>query len=136
MNQIVLVGRLTRDPELKTIPSGKNIARFSIAVDKRFKPTNGSEPSADFFNISCWEKTADYVSNYLGKGRLVSVVGRMESRKYTDKEGAKREVWEVTAEQVNGLDRAPEDSGSRPASGAQPKRPAPQDDSYDPFSDD
>lgn len=126
MNSIQLVGRLVREPEMRTTTTGKAFATFSIAVDKRIKPANGSEPSADFFNCKVWEKTADYVCNYLGKGRLVSVTGSIESRKYNDKEGNKREIWEVNAMQVSGLDRAPEGQQAKPSNTAAP-------DDYDPF---
>jgi single-strand DNA-binding protein len=146
MNRIVLVGRLTRDPELRTTTTGKNFVNFSIAVNKRIKPTNPDERDADFFNIKVWDKTADYVSNYLGKGRLVSVEGRMESRKYTDKEGVNREIWEVVADQVNGLDRPRDDApGAQPAASggsrsnySAPARTSapPAESEYDPFADD
>lgn len=145
MNRIVLVGRLTRDPELRTTTTGKSFVNFSIAVNKRIKPTNPDERDADFFNIKAWDKTADYVSNYLGKGRLVSVEGRMESRKYTDKEGQNREIWEVVADQVNGLDRPRDDAPGNQSVGYAPRgessAPArtsapPAEAEYDPFADD
>lgn len=132
MNSIQLVGRLTRDPEMRTTTTGKNFVNFSLAVNKRIKPTDPNERDADFFNCKAWGKTADYITNYLGKGRLVSISGSIGSRKYTDKEGVNREVWEVVADQVNGLDRAPE--------GGSPLRPttqsAPQSESdFDPFAE-
>ena len=139
INRIVLVGRLTRDPELRTTTTGKNFVNFSIAVNKRIKPTGADERDADFFNVKAWNQTADYDSNYLTKGRLVSVDGRMESRKYTDKDGNNREIWEVVADNVHGLDRPRDDAPggggapqSRPA-GAASSRPA--EDEYDPFAD-
>ena len=82
VNRVVLIGRLTRDPEMRTTQTGKSVCSFAIAVNKRSKPTDGS-PDADFFNISAWERTAEYVSNYLTKGRLVAVEGRIATRKYT-----------------------------------------------------
>ena len=83
VNRVVLIGRLTRDPELRTTSTGKNVVEFSIAVNKRIKPQDGS-PDADFFRIKAWGQTADYVNNYLAKGRLVAVDGRLETRKWTD----------------------------------------------------
>lgn len=136
LNRITLIGRLTRDPDLRTTNTGKNVAEFSIAVNKRFKPRDSNEPDADFFRCKAWSQTADYVSNYLTKGRLVVVDGRMESRKYVDKEGQNREIWEVTAENVSALDRPKDDGGGgvggshRPAGGS-----APSEDEYDPFAD-
>jgi single-strand DNA-binding protein len=110
VNRIVLIGRLTRDPELRTTNTGKSMGSFTIAVQKRMKPTEG--PDADFFNVKVWGQTAEYAGNYLTKGRLVAIDGRMESRRYTDQEGNDREVWEVVADNVNGLDRPKDDAGA------------------------
>lgn len=146
LNRITLVGRLTRDPELRTTTTGRNYATFSIAVQKRVKPQDPNERDADFFNIKVWGQTADYVSNYLTKGRLVAVDGRIESRRYTDQQGVQREIWEVSADNVSGLDRPRDDQGG--ASGGEPTgRPAygggnrtsaavaPSEDEYDPFAE-
>jgi single-strand DNA-binding protein len=144
INRVVLVGRLTRDPEVRTTGNGKSVCDFSIAVNKRSKPTDGS-PDADFFRVTAWDKTADYVGNYLGKGRLVAVDGRLQSRKYTGNDGVNREVVEVVAESVQGLDRPRDDAdgGGAPSGGgySRPQREAPTvsvaavDDEYDPFAD-
>lgn len=141
MNRVCLIGRLTRDPELRTTTNGKNFVNFSIAVNKRFKPQDAGSPDADFFNIKAWDKTAEYVTNYLSKGRLVSVDGRMESRKYVDKDGNNREIWEVIAEQVQGLDRPRDDAGGGGGGGApagvssRADAAVPAADEYDPFAD-
>ncbi len=139
VNRVVLVGRLTRDPELRTTATGKSVCNFSIAVNKRIKPQDGSS-DADFFNIIAWERSADYVSNYLTKGRLVSVDGRLQTRKYTTKEGQERDVVEVIAENIQGLDRPREDGGGAHAEGHAPvaagaRSAAPSPDEYDPFAD-
>lgn len=126
VNRVVLIGRLTRDPELRTTGTGKSVVSFSIAVTKKFKPQDGS-PDADFFNVTAWGKSAEYVSNYLTKGRLVSVDGRLQTRKYTGSDGVTREVVDVVADNVHGLDRPKDDSSPKAA-------PAP-DDEYDPFAD-
>lgn len=138
INRVVLVGRLTRDPELRTTSTGKNVVSFSIAVSKRIKPQDPNQPDADFFRITAWGQTADYVSNYLSKGRLVAIDGRIESRKFTDKDGNNREVVEITAENVQGLDRPREDGGGAPAGGGASHTNAavPNADEYDPFADD
>lgn len=138
INRVVLIGRLTRDPELRTTSNGKHVCDISIAVSKRIKPTNG-EPDADFFRVICWEKTAEYVSNYLTKGRLVAVDGRLQSRKYTANDGTNREVIEVVADNVSSLDRPREDGGAS-AGGGQPMAAAAVStdaglDEYDPFAD-
>lgn len=130
LNRITICGRLTRDPELRTTSTGKDVVEFSIAVNKRIKPADG--PDADFFRVKAWGQTASYVGEYIGRGRLVSVDGRLESRKYTDKEGNNREIVEIVAENVNALDRPKEDAEPR----QEPRgkaRPAP--DAYNPFED-
>jgi single-strand DNA-binding protein len=130
INRVVIVGRLTRDPELRTTNSGKSVVSMSIAVEKRFKPKDDS-PTADFFRVQAWDKTADYCNSYLAKGRLIAVDGRIESRKFTDKEGNSREVVEIVAESVQGLDRPRDEDGTpRPPAAVSP--PA---DDYDPFGD-
>ena len=110
LNRVVLVGRMTRDPELRTTTTGKDVVSFSIAVDKRIKPTDGS-PAADFFRCSVWGQVAAFVNDYLSKGRLVAVDGRIETRKYTDKDGNSRETFEIVADNVQGLDRPKDDGG-------------------------
>ena len=137
INRVVLVGRLTRDPELRTTTTGKSVCDFSIAVQKRMKPTDGS-PDADFFRVNCWEKTAEYVSNYLHKGRLVAVDGRLQARKFTDKDGNNREMVEIVADTVQGLDRPRDDAGEGGGSNARAAVAAgsvPSADEYDPFAD-
>lgn len=109
VNRVVLIGRLTRDPELRTTTGGKSVCDFSIAVQKRIKPQDGSS-DADFFRVQCWGQTADFVSSYITKGRLVAVDGRLQTRKYTASDGSNREVVEVVADNVSGLDR-PTDQG-------------------------
>lgn len=133
INSVVLIGRLTRDPELRTTNTGKSVCDFSIAVNKRIKPQDGS-PDADFFRVNCWEKTAEYVSNYLHKGRLVAVEGRLQSRKYTANDGTNREVVEIVASNVQSLERPREDGEAR-STAAAPAGPPPSQDEYDPFAD-
>ncbi len=132
MNRVVLIGRLTRDPELRTTSTGKSVCGFGIAVNKRIKPTDGS-PDADFFNIVCWGQNAEYVDNYIHKGRLVAVDGRLQSRKYTTTGGDNREVIEIVADHVQALDRPKEEEArlSKPAD----LPPPPPIDEYDPFAD-
>jgi len=142
VNRVILIGRLTRDPELRTTSTGKNVANFSIAVQKRIKPQDPNERDADFFNIKAWNQTAEYVNNYLTKGRLVAVDGRIETRRYVDNQGVNREVVEIIADNVNGLDRPRDDQGGAPSysggGGQSAPRPvaAPAADEYDPFAED
>jgi single-strand DNA-binding protein len=132
INRVVLIGRLTRDPELRTTSTGKNVVEFSIAVNKRIKPQEGAD--ADFFRIKAWGQTADYVNNYISKGRLVGVDGRLETRKWTDQNGANRETIEIVADNVNALDR-PREEGGAPATSGGGRAAAPPSDEYDPFGD-
>lgn len=124
MNVISIVGRLTRDPEARTTQNGKTFATFAVAVDNWGKSETG-EKSATFFNVKAWSRDADYATSYLGKGRLVGVTGRIESRKYTDKDGNQREIWEITANSIQGLDRPRDDNdGGGAPSGGNYDRPA------------
>ena len=134
VNNVVLIGRLTRDPELRTSESGTTLAKFGIAVNKRFKPKDGSA-DADFFNVTAFNKTAEFVGNYLTKGRMVAITGRIETRKYTDKDGNNREAVDIIAETVNGLDRPREDEGGGGGqrAGARMGGAAPAEDEIDPF---
>jgi single-strand DNA-binding protein len=115
INQVILMGRLTRDPEQRTTTTGKTIASFSIAVDR-----GGQDDAADFFDVTAWEKLGELVMQYLGKGRRVLVQGRLRQDSWDDKEtGKKRSRVEVTATDVtfldgpNGGDGASENSAPR-----------------------
>lgn len=105
-----MIGRLVRDPELRTTNTGKSVVEFTIAVDKRIRPTDPNQPTADFFRCKAWNQTAEFLSSYAGKGRLLSVDGRLETRKYVDKDGNNRELVEIVADQLNLLDRPREDT--------------------------
>ncbi len=104
LNRIVLVGRLARDPELRYTPSGKAVAGFTIAVNRRFANQQG-EREADFIDIVVWGKLAETCANHLQKGRLVGVEGRLQIRSYETQEGQKRRVAEVVADNVSFLDK-------------------------------
>lgn len=99
LNKAILMGRLTSDPELRHTTSNKEVVSFSLAVERDFKTDGGA--SADFINIVAWGKTAEFVSKYFVKGQLVAVTGRIQTRSYDDKEGNKRHLVEVNAEQVH-----------------------------------
>ncbi|GBF32492.1 single-stranded DNA-binding protein [Desulfocucumis palustris] len=105
-NRIILIGRLTREPELRYTPSGTPVAKFTLAVDRR--AGRQGEREADFIDIVTWQKTAEVCANYLGKGRLVAVEGRLQIRSYEDNQGIRRKAAEVVAETVKFLDRAKE----------------------------
>jgi single-strand DNA-binding protein len=136
LNRVCLIGRLGRDPELRTTNTGKSVVEFSIAVSKRIKPQDGG-PDADWFRVKAWGNTAEFVANYLGKGRLVAVDGRLETRKWTDNEGNNREIIEVVAEQVQSLERPRDDQPADPRGDTQraPTSGGGDVDEYDPFAD-
>ncbi len=110
LNRIILIGRLTRDPELRYTPNGVAVASFTLAVDRPFTNQQG-EKAADFIDIVTWRQLAETCANYLGKGRLVAVEGRLQIRSYDAQDGQRRKVAEVVAEMVRFLDR------SKPAAG-------------------
>jgi single-strand DNA-binding protein len=95
-NRVILVGRLTRDPELRYAPSGQPVASFTLAVDRPFTNQAG-ERETDFIPVVAWRKIADQAAQYLSKGRLVAVEGRLQIRSYTAQDGTKRRVAEVVA---------------------------------------
>ncbi len=100
LNQIVLMGRLTRDPELRRTGSGIPVASFTLAVDRDFANKETNEREADFIDIVAWRNTAEFVTRYFAKGRMAVVVGSLQMRKWTDKEGNKRTSAEVIADNV------------------------------------
>lgn len=107
MNEVWLIGRLTKDPEVRQTPGGKTVAKMTLAVDRDFKNADG-EREADFIDVLTWEKLADSCSKHLGKGRLVSVKGRLQIRSYDDSQGIRRKAAEVVADKVSFLDRPKE----------------------------
>ena len=115
MNRVILMGRLTRDPEQRTTTSGKTVVSFSLAVDRV-----GQDDQADFFDVTAWEKLGDLVMQYLAKGRRVLVQGRLRQDSWDDKEtGKKRSRIEVTATDVTFLDGP---SGSEGSSAPRPSQ--------------
>ena len=100
LNRIVLIGRLTRDPELRHTQSGTPVASFAIACDRDFKDKQTGEKATDFIDIVAWRSTAEFVSRFFTKGRMAAVEGRLQVRDYTDKDGNKRRAVEVVADNV------------------------------------
>jgi single-strand DNA-binding protein len=113
LNRVILIGRLTRDPELRYTPNGIAVASFGIAVERPFTNQQG-EREVDFINIVVWRKQAENCANHLGKGRLVAIEGRLQVRSYENAEGQKRTVSEVVADSVQFLDW-PKDASSTSA---------------------
>ena len=102
MNKVILVGNLTRDPELTETPSGVAVCRFSIAVSRDYANANGTRET-DFFNITVWRGRAENCGKYLKKGNKVAIVGSLQNRSYEDKDGIKRNVTDVIANEVEFL---------------------------------
>lgn len=102
MNKVILVGNLTRDPELSETPSGVAVCRFAIAVTRDYANSDGNRET-DFFNITVWRGRAENCGKYLKKGNKVAVVGSLQNRSYEDKDGIKRNVTDVIANEVEFL---------------------------------
>lgn len=123
MNRVILIGRLTKDPELKYAPgTGNAVTTFTLAVDRRFANKEGQR-EADFVPIVVWGKSAENVANYCSKGKLIGVAGRLQIRSYEGKDGVRRTVAEIIADEVQFLDKM--NQGSRPA------QPSFKEDSYE-----
>jgi len=104
LNRIILIGRLTRDPELRYTPQGTPVATLGLAVE-RPSTDKGSGRQTDFIDAVCWRQTAEFAANYLSKGRLVAVEGRLQVREWVGQDGNKRRVAEVVADSLQALDR-------------------------------
>ena len=111
LNKIILMGRLTRDPELRRTQSGTAVASFTLAVDRDYKPQDG-ERETDFIDIVAWRGTGEFVSKYFTKGRMAVVEGRLQVRDWTDKDGNKRRSTEVVADNVYFGDSKRSESGT------------------------
>lgn len=99
LNRIIVMGRMTRDPELRRTNSGTAVASFTVAVDRDFKTQSG-EKETDFIDVVAWRNTAEFVSKYFSKGRMAVVEGRLQLRDWTDKDGNKRRTAEIVADSV------------------------------------
>lgn len=119
MNKVFLIGNLTRDPELSTIPSGVSVCRFSIAVNRRFKNANG-EQETDFFNIVVWRQQGENCAQYLRKGSKVSVVGQIQIRNY-ESDGVRRTAVDIVADEVEFL--TPKGDGQSNSGNYQSEKP-------------
>ena len=125
LNKIVLMGRLTRDPELRRTDSGIAVASFTLACDRDYSGKDGAEKQTDFVDIVAWRHTAEFVSKYFAKGRMAVVSGRLQIRLWTDKEGNKRRSAEIVAESVYFGDSKRDGNGQQ--SGQQPSQASYQD---------
>ena len=99
LNHIVIMGRLTRDPELRRTQAGTSVCSFTVAVDRDFQ-SKDAEKQADFIDVVAWRQTGEFVSRYFTKGRMIVVSGSLQSRKWQDKNGQNRTSWEIIADNV------------------------------------
>lgn len=127
LNHITLMGRMTRDPELRRTGGGVAVASFTIAVDRDFSGKEGGEKETDFIDCVAWRQTGEFVSKYFAKGRMIVVSGRLQIRNWTDKDGNKRRSAEVVAENCYfGDSKKEQDGGSQLQSGFLGQAMAPQ----------
>lgn len=117
-NRVILIGRLTRDPELKYTPNGTAVATFSLAINRKF-----NREETDFIDVVAWRQSAEFCANYGSKGRLTMVEGRLQVRTYETQEGQKRKVTEVVADELRFLDKAGTSQNSGTAQQASKKEP-------------
>lgn len=153
LNKVILMGRLTRDPELKHTQSNISVSTFSIAVDRGYARA-GEERQTDFIDIVTWRNTAEFVTRYFRKGQMIAVSGRLQTRKWQDNQGNNRTTYEVVADEVFFADSKKDNTGyessyqsqgnsssytrSAPAAGEPPRmeQPKPATSAYDAYSDD
>lgn len=131
MNRVIVTGNIGQEPELKTTQTGKSVCSFSVAVKDDY-----DKDKTIWLRVTAWGQTAEFVCQYLGKGRKVGIDGRLTSNKFTDKNGVEQERTEITADKVEGLDRPREETGQEHAGGGAPKQAAPESDdsqTWDPF---
>ena len=118
LNHITVMGRLTRDPEMRTTQSGVSVVSFTVACDRDFGGRDGGERQTDFIDCVAWRSTGEFVSKYFHKGSMIVVSGRLQSRKWLDRDGNNRTSWEINADNVYfGESRRDSDSGRDSYSG-------------------
>ncbi len=136
LNTVTLIGRLAADPELKYTPTGTAVCALRLGVERDFKTQSG-EKQTDWFDVTAWKHNAEFAANYLDKGRLVCVHGRLEVRSWVQQDGQKRSKVEVIANNIYGLDR-PKDGARREPPADSPPAAGTSSDSeydYDPFAE-
>ena len=113
MNKVILGGRLTQDPELKTTASGVSVVSFTVAINRNFKGKNGEAPQADFLNVTAWRQTAEFITRYFRKASSICVVGSIQTRSWTDQNGQKRFATEIVADEAYFVDAKSEMPGAK-----------------------
>jgi single-strand DNA-binding protein len=115
-NKVILIGNLVDDPELKQTPNGVPVVSFSIAVNRRFQSKETAQQQTDFFNVTAWRATAEFVSRYFRKGSSICVVGTIQNRTWTDTNGQKRYATDIIADEVRFVDSQNESQSAGAAS--------------------
>lgn len=110
-NKVILGGRLTADPELKTTPSGVSVTSFTVAVNRRFGAKSGEEAQADFFNVTAWRATAEFITKYFRKASSICIVGSLQNRTWMDQQGQKRFATNIDADEAYFVDAKSEMPG-------------------------
>lgn len=100
LNKVIIMGRLTADPELRSTQSGNSVVQFTVAVDRSYRKPD-EETQADFISCVAWKQTAEFVSRYFGKGRMIAIEGRLQTRTYDDKNGTRHYITEVIVDEVS-----------------------------------
>ena len=125
LNRIIIMGRLVRDPELRTTQSGVSVTSFTLAVDRDFKNRDSGEKSTDFIDVVAWRQTAEFICKYFGKGRMAVAEGRLQIRDWKDRDGNNRRSAEVVADNVYFADSKRDSAGGSDSYGAPPAYGAP-----------
>ena len=119
LNRVFLIGRIGKDPEVRHTQSGQAVASFSVATDESYKDQSGQKvEKTEWHKVTAWGKQAEFIGSYLGKGRLVYIEGKIETRKWADQNGQERYTTEIKAERVQALDKRPD--GQQQPAGQQP----------------
>ena len=111
-NKVILGGRLTADPELKQTQSGIAVVSFSVAVNRRYTKNSGQQSETDFFNVTAWRQTAEFVSRYFKKGSSICVVGTIQNSTWTDQQGAKHYATDIIADEISFVDSRNDSQGA------------------------
>lgn len=119
INSVVLMGRLTFEPELRTTPSGVSVVRFQVACDRNYQKS-GEDRKADFIDVTAWRQTAEFVSRYFHKGSMIAVEGSIQTENYTDRDGNKRKSFQVVADRVSFCGSKNESGSTNPVFNQQP----------------
>lgn len=124
LNKVILAGRMVADPELKQASNGKSVTTFRLAVNRRL--VNGENPEADFFNVTAWQSTAEFISKFFRKGSAICIFGRIQNRTWTDQSGQKRYTTDIIADEANFVESKNADESPAIPAPVNPASPPPK----------